>query len=392
MVYMSKTKRKRVRRQNLIRLAIVLAVIAAILVLIWQASLGSVLARVDGTPIRSGMVNGVESFLEYIQTGQFTDRSTRGLTSEEKSSLEDMRIVQRNSLVQSVFIANEVLKQHFAAEGIAFPTEEQQLEIDQYKEMYYGTPELVSMFRSNGVKQQHVDYYFEYVVIMSAFREKIAEENPVSDDDALAYYNENLEYFVTPFSMQASHILLLDEDHTDARRAEMQAILDRLNNGEDFAELATLLSEDGSAESGGDLGTFGLGQMVAEFEEACLALEPGEISGIVETEYGFHIIKMTQKNEETTATFEEARETIDSTLTSERSSEAMDALIEAANITYKGLINPTTGKPPISLAELDEARGTTDDADDADSATEEDEYGEDHDPNDGGDHEGHDHD
>jgi hypothetical protein len=139
-------------------------------------------------------------------------------------------------------------------------------------------------------------------------------------------------------------------------------------------------SEDGSAENGGDLGSFGLGQMVPEFEEAALALEPGEISGIVETQFGFHIVMLTEKNEESISPFEDVMSSIDSFLTSERVTEATEALIESANITYYGLINPTTGKPPTSLAELKEARGEVDETDS------------DHDPYDGEDHTGHDHD
>ena len=365
MVYMSKTKRKRVRKQNFIRLGIAIAIIAAILVIIWQASLGSVLAKVGETPIRSGMVNGVENFLEYIQSGQVSSDSTRGMTKEEKATQNDMKLVERNSLVQNVFIASEVLKQYFASEGISFPNEEQQAEIDEYFNNYYGTPEAIKEYSANGIKKEHVYYYFEYAVLMSAYNDYIAEKNPVTEEEALAFYEENQVSFVTPFAMQASHILLDDPEHTDAKRAEMEDILDRINNGEDFAELATELSDDGSAESGGDLGFFGLGEMVPEFEEACLELKPGEVSEIVETEFGYHIIKMTEVREESITPFEDVKASIEWDITSKRATEAMNALLESANITYTGLINPTTGKPPITLAELDEARGTTDTSDEA---------------------------
>ena len=378
MVYMSKTKKKRVRKQRLIRLAIAVGVIAAVIIIIWQVNLGSVVARVDGTAIRSSMVDGVSAFLQFAQTGQFQDNSTVGMTAEEIATRDDMRLVQRNAVVQNVFVTKEVLKKHFAAEGIAFPTEDQQAQIDEYMNMYFGTPEAVRTLESNGVKRQHLEYYFEFITLMAAFRDKIAESDPVTEEQALAYYNENQSYFITPLSLRASHILLLDAEHTDARRAEMEQILERLNNGEDFAELAMEYSEDGSAENGGDLGTFGLGQMVPEFENAALALEPGEISGIVETQFGYHIILLTEKTEETLSPFEDVRESIDSVLNGERTTAATDALIEAANITYYGLINPETGKPPTSLADLALSRGETPE--------------EEHDPNDGEDHTGHNHD
>ena len=373
MAYMSKTKRRRVRKQNLIRLAIAIAVIIAILIIIWQISLGSVIARVEGTPIRSSMVNGVETFIEYLQTGQFSGNAATG---DDKALQEDMSLVQRNSIVYSVFVAKEVLKKHFEAEGIIFPNEEQQIAIDEYVSSYLVSPEAVRSLESNGVKKEHIQYYYEYLTIMSAFRDIVSENNPVTDEEALDYYNENQDYFINPFSMRASHILIYDPEHTDENRTKIEQILDMLNNGEDFAELAMEYSDDSSAENGGDLGTFGLGEMVPEFENAAFALEPGEISGIVETEYGFHIIKLTEKTEESIVPIEDVRESIDSYLLNLRSTEAMEELIEAANITYYGLINPTTGRPPTSLAELDEARGIADNSDDPDN----------------GDHEGHDHD
>ena len=367
MTYMSKTKRRRVRKQRLLGLAIAVAVIVAIVLIIWQVSLGSVLAKVEGTSIREGQVNGVEAFLTYVQIGQFPSNTFEG-TDEEIATQKDMRIVQRNSLVQNIFISYEVVKNHLAAEGITFPTEEQLTQINENVEAYFGSNDSVRLFESNGVKRSHIEFYFRYVALMSQFQEKVAEENPVTEEDARAYYDENPDYFMSPLSMRASHILILDSEHTPERRAEIEQILDRINNGEDFAELATQYSEDSSAESGGDLGTFGKGEMVTEFEEACLALEPGEVSGIVETPYGFHIIKLTEMNEPAMSTFEESRESIESLLASERASEKLEALIDAANITYNGLVTPSTGKPPTSLAELDEARGESSD----DSASEED--------------------
>ena len=366
MTYMSKTKRRRVRKQRALGLAIAAAVIVAIILIIWQVSLGSVLAKVEGTSIRSGQVNGVEAFLTYVQTGQFPTEPTSG-TKEEIASQKDMLLVQKNSLVQNVFVSYEVVKNYLAAEGVTFPTEEQLTEINTNVEAYFGTNDSVRLFEANGVKRGHIEFYFRYVALMAQFKEMVAEENPVTEEEARAYYDENPDYFMTPLSMRASHILLLDSEHTPEKRAEMEQILERINNGEDFAELATQYSEDSSAESGGDLGTFGTGEMVPEFEEACLALEPGEVSEIVETQYGFHIIKLTEMNEPAMASFEESRDSIESVLESERSAEKLQALIDAANITYNGLITPSTGKPPISLAELEEARGGSSD----DSASEE---------------------
>ena len=389
MAYMSKTKRRRVRRQQLIRGLIAIAVIAAVLVVIWQVSLGARVVKVNDVTIRSSMIEGVEAFVTYYQTGQFPNDSLRGLTGEERDTAVDMALVARNSLVQSIFINNELVTQHFKAEGKVFPSAEQTAEIKETIDIMFSNIELARSFRSNGINKSHVEFYYTYQAAISDFMEEVLAKNPVTDEEIGQYYELYKFYFSTPVTLTASHILIMDPDHTAAKRAEIEAILEKLNEGEDFAALAMEYSEDGSAANGGDLGEFGLGQMVAPFEEAALELEPGEISGIVETEFGFHIIKLTDKTEAGYQTVDEVRDQLEELIASDRTSEALAELRTEAVIVYFVLVNPTTGKPPISLSELDEARGIV--AEEEDVYEEGDGY-EDDDHDHDHDHEGHDHD
>ncbi|MCL1896982.1 MAG: hypothetical protein FWG03_10615, partial [Clostridiales bacterium] len=205
-------------RQRLLGLAVTVAVIVGVLLAIWQIGLGSAVAKVDGTSIRSGMVKGVEAYLEYIQTGQFSSDWKADLEGDEKIQALESGIVQRNSLVQNVFVPSEILKTHFKAEGRAFPDEDEDGLVQYYIDSIFSDPDSVTLLRAHGVNKSHVRYYYEYQAAMAAFQDEITEKFPVSDEEAQDYYDEHQDEYVTPFSMQASHILIQDPEHTPEKR------------------------------------------------------------------------------------------------------------------------------------------------------------------------------
>jgi peptidyl-prolyl cis-trans isomerase C len=123
---------------------------------------------------------------------------------------------------------------------------------------------------------------------------------PVTDKEVADYYQAHKGEFAEPEEVRARHILIKlssgasDEEKTYAKK-EMQAILEETKSGADFAELAKKHSQCPSAIRGGDLDYFSRGDMVKPFEEAAFALKPGQISDVVETEYGYHIIRLEDK-------------------------------------------------------------------------------------------------
>ena len=154
----------------------------------------------------------------------------------------------------------------------------------------------------------------------------------ISNEDLLKYYDENKENLLEPEQVHARHILVETEE-------EANNLLLQLKEGIiDFAEMAKEKSTCPSAENGGDLGFFTRGQMVKEFEDAAFSLEQGEISGIVQTQFGYHIIKCVEKKEEYSPTFEEAKENISSTLKYQKENEETSTFIsklrEEAVIVY----------------------------------------------------------
>src|SRR5712691_5669303 len=129
-----------------------------------------------------------------------------------------------------------------------------------------------------------------YLLIdIDAMRAKVA----VPPADGERAYNDNLEQYSTPEQVRASHILLKTEGKDDAAvKAKAEELLKQARGGADFAELAKKSSEDeASAKNGGDLDYFGKGRMVPEFDAAVLAMQPGQISDLVKTQYGYHIMK-----------------------------------------------------------------------------------------------------
>jgi peptidyl-prolyl cis-trans isomerase D len=143
-------------------------------------------------------------------------------------------------------------------------------------------------------------------------RDQQRQKVVVPQADIQRYYNDNIQQYQTPEQIRASHILLNTEGKDKAAvRKQMEGLLAQAKGGADFAELARKVSEDpGSKENGGDLDYFSRGRMVPEFEQAAFALEPGQVSGIVETQYGFHLIKLADKRAGSTRTLDEVRSQI----------------------------------------------------------------------------------
>ena len=128
-------------------------------------------------------------------------------------------------------------------------------------------------------------------------REQARQKVVVPPTDVQRYYNDNIQQYQTPEQVRASHILLktAGKDEADVRK-QAEEILKQVKGGADFAELAKKVSEDeGSKANGGDLDYFGRGRMVPEFEQAAFAMQPGQISDLVKSQFGFHIIKVVDK-------------------------------------------------------------------------------------------------
>jgi peptidyl-prolyl cis-trans isomerase D len=244
-----------------------------------------------------------------LRTDEFEEQVRRGIVMEKlQGALTDWITVadaevdpefrRRNEMVQLALV-------HFSA--------------DQHLEATTVTDEEVAAW----FEERREDYripeqrQIRYALLdMQAIRER----TEVSAEEIEQYYRENQEQFSTPEEVRASHILFRLEDREEAEvRKAAEAVLKRARAGEDFAKLANQYTDEEIGRTrGGDLEYFGRGQMAREFEEAAFALQPGEISDLVPTPFGLHIIKVTDRREATTRTLDEVRGQIEDQIKWER--------------------------------------------------------------------------
>ena len=248
------------------------------------------------------------------------------------SSLDQATIVTFKKNILNQLIDYELLYQQAQKEKVKISNDEINLEIDKIKDNFSTPEEFNEALKANNITLAQLKEDIKRQLMINSILEEAKSQVSISDEELLEYYNENKESFVEPEQVHARHILVETEE-------EANKLLLLLKEGlTDFAELAKEKSIGPSAPSGGDLGFFARGQMVKEFEDAAFSLEPGEISDVVQTQFGYHIIKCEEKKEEHSPTFEEAKERISNILRSQRENEAISALIsklkEEAVIVY----------------------------------------------------------
>jgi peptidyl-prolyl cis-trans isomerase D len=177
----------------------------------------------------------------------------------------------------------------------------------------------------------------------------------VSAGDIERAYNASIEQYSSPEQIRASHILLRTEGKDElAVRAKAEELLKQARSGADFGELARKNSEDeASAKNDGDLDYFGRGRMVPEFEQVAFSLEPGQVSDLVKTSYGFHIIKLIDKKPGTTRPIAEVRQQISDQLAAERAQAqaANTAQAMAAEISRPSDLDKAAGARGLTVQE-----------------------------------------
>jgi len=217
------------------------------------------------------------------------DSTAQGATVPEK-----LYYTAVNRLVEQALILDEAKKL-----GIVVSDTEVTDNVTQLVTMAGGEAKLDSLLKQQGASRADVEKDMRNNLVLKGYLEHVKKEMPaVSDTAVQAFYNGHPEMFGPKAEVHARHILIrTDPQASDmdkaAARQKAQEALDRVKKGEPFEKVAQQMSQDESSGSqGGDLGWFGQGQMVPAFDTAAFSLKPGQLSDVIQTQYGYHVIKL----------------------------------------------------------------------------------------------------
>ncbi len=277
------------------------------------------------------VVNGVA-----IPRGDF-DRDMRSIQKRshdigKQTSNEQLSKIKKDILEN--LINGELLYQESRKEGIKVSEDEINEQLAGIKKRFPDETKFQNVLSEANLSEQTLKTQIERGEAIQKFVDKkFMRAVIVSNEESKAYYDENPNYFKKPEEVRASHILIkvkpqAGESEKKEARKKLKKIKGRLKKGEDFAALAKEFSEGPSSANGGDLGYFKRGQMVKPFEEKAFAMKPGEVSDIVETRFGYHLIKVIDKKPETVTAYEEVKDRLGNYLKQEKVRKEVGRFVE----------------------------------------------------------------
>ena len=222
-----------------------------------------------------------------------------------KSELYDVMVKQYGQDSLSYLIDNKIVEVAAGKENVKISDEDVDAEMKEFVEANGGEKTFNDALEQSGMTEKDIETEIvNYLKIVKLLESEV----DITDEEMKTYFEENKDSYNEPEQVEASHILVENEETANK-------VKEKLGAGEDFAELAKEYSTDPSnAENGGELGYFSKGTMVEEFENIAFSMNVGEISDPVKTDYGYHLIHLTDKKEAKEANFEDHKEEIKQTL------------------------------------------------------------------------------
>lgn len=294
------------------------------------------LATVNGVRIKQ---NAIDIYVEFLKN--------QDPTSVPADNTPEFKTLQAN-ILDSLIVLN-VLENY--ADKNNFKVTQKEID-DAYQEIVKSYPSESDFEKDLVAKKVSKDFLLDQVssqVLRDKIFADVTKNITISDAEVKKYYDDNKEtLFKVAEQIQVSHILIkfnvpegqeLTEQLKKEANDKIKAVQEKLKSGEDFAALAKSYSEDtASKENGGDIGLISAGITIKEFEDAAFALKVGEVSDIVETTFGYHLIKVTDHKDEYIKDFSEVTDTIKSYLLNSKQTgeweKFVSDLILKTNIKY----------------------------------------------------------
>lgn len=271
------------------------------------------------------------------QLGRNTVATVNGERIREKEFVGELKDRAGKAILDQL-INQELIRQAAAKENIVIKPEEIDTELSQIRSSYPSDSFFKTALKQNNMTEEGLRDRLRLNLVL----ERLASRDvKVTEDEIKEYFNRNKDQFATPEQIKAYHILVKTRD-------EAEEVLKELRDGADFGELAGQKSIDpGSKDKGGDLGYVQRGDTVAAFEEAVFSLDEGQLSQPVETEYGFHVIKVEDHKEAAEATLESARAEVEKVLIAQKSTPLETVLEELRrdakiDVSWSGYAEPVT--------------------------------------------------
>jgi peptidyl-prolyl cis-trans isomerase C len=282
------------------------------------AQLPAVIARVNGEPVTK------EDFERMIKT--IETRAGQPIPPDRRDE------ILRGALDQ--LVTYTVLGQESKTRGIKVEDTEIDAKVKQLRDGFPTQEAFDKAVKDRGLTVESLRKDARVDLSVTKLMESEVETLPgPSDLETKDFYEKNPDRFKQDETVRASHILIRVDEKADAAakakaKAEIDSVLKQARAGVDFAKLAQQHSQDGSAAQGGDLNYFPKGQMVPPFNDVAFALKPGQISDVVTTQFGYHIIKVVDHKPGRTITLEEAAPQIKTYLAQQKKQQHADAFID----------------------------------------------------------------
>lgn len=282
----------------------------------------AVVARVNGRAILG------RDLEQRIQT-QLAPMGSPKWTNLREDYRRELTVTALGELVGS-----ELIYQKAVTSGLRATEAEVKDEFARFAKTFSGDAELNLALSNRGLDRAGLNRELEKTLVVSRYvAENVLKKITVTPAEAAKYHQENTEEFRRPDLVRTSHILFMVPEGATAEqerlaRQRAEAVLARVRKGEDFAKLARENSTDNSASQGGDIGLVPRGQLAPEYEEAAFALPVGGTSGLVRTQFGFHIIRVTDKRKAGVAPFEQVQQQLTEALKNAKAQVEINKLID----------------------------------------------------------------